>query len=262
MFRSTSVDMPTRRSILMLMASLSFFAADGVAQEHVILLHGLCRSSRSMKPMEESLVRAGFRVSNINYPSRSASIEQLGESVIGPSVAGCRRDGAPTIHFVTHSLGGILVRSYLARHSLPELGRVVMLGPPNQGSEVVDKLGGLWLFKAIGGPAGRELGTEGDSVPNQLGGVKFALGVIAGNRSVNWINSLVIAGPDDGKVSVERTKVQGMTDHVVLPTTHLFIMKNRVAVQQTTRFLQTGTFNHANPKLRPPHEPRNEAAGE
>src|ERR1043165_3678382 len=97
------------RLILMLMAGLSLLAANAVAQEHVILLHGLCRTKRSMKSMEESLVRAGFRVSNINYPSRSASIEQLSENAIGQSVAECRREGAPSIHFVTHSLGGILV---------------------------------------------------------------------------------------------------------------------------------------------------------
>ena len=232
------------RLIFILMAGFSLIAPDAVAQDHVILLHGLCRTKRSMKSMEESLVRAGFRVSNINYPSRSASIEHLSESVIGQSVAECRRDGAPIIHFVTHSLGGILVRSYLARHPLPGLGRVVMLGPPNQGSEVVDRLGRLRLFKAINGPAGAELGTDRDSVPNKLGSVHFCLGVIAGNRSLNWINSRFISGPDDGKVSVERTKVEGMSDHIVIPATHPFIMKNRLAIEQTIKFLRTGAFDH------------------
>jgi len=235
-----------RRLLLILMAGFSLLAGDAVAQDHVILLHGLCRTKRSMKSMEESLVRAGFRVSNINYPSRSASIEQLSEDVIGQSVMECRRDGASTIHFVTHSLGGILVRSYLARHQLPELGRVVMLGPPNQGSEVVDKLGRLWLFKAINGPAGQELGTQCDSVPNKLGPVDYCLGVIAGNRSVNWINSFLIPGRDDGKVSVERTKVEGMVDHLVIPATHPFILRNRMAIQQTIKFLRTGSFDHPN----------------
>ena len=232
------------RLIFILMAGFSLLPADAVAQEQVVLLHGLCRTKHSMKSMEESLVRAGFRVANIGYPSRSAPIEQLSESVIGQSVAECRRDGAPIIHFVTHSLGGILVRSYLARHPLPELGRVVMLGPPNQGSEVVDLLGRLWLFKAINGPAGAELGTNRDSVPNKLGPVKFRLGVIAGSRSMNWINSRFISGPDDGKVSVERTKVEGMSDHIVIPATHPCIMKNRLAIEQTIQFLRTGTFDH------------------
>ena len=200
--------------------------------------------------MEAALVRAGYRVWNIDYPSRSAAIAPLSESVVGPSIAGCRRDGATTIHFVTHSLGGILVRSYLAQHTVPELGRVVMLAPPNQGSEVVDRLGRRWLFQAINGPAGGELGTGGDALPNRLGPVKFCLGVIAGNRSLNWINSRFIPGRDDGKVSVERTQIAGMTDHLVLPTTHPFIMKNRRVIRQTIQFLRTGAFDHgrsANP---------------
>ncbi|MDB6026810.1 MAG: hypothetical protein JWM68_3033 [Verrucomicrobiales bacterium] len=233
-----------RQLILILMATLSLVATESVAHEHVILLHGMCRTKRSMQSMEQFLVRAGFHVSNINYPSRSASIDQLSENVIGQAVADCRREGASTIHFVTHSLGGILVRSYLARHQLPELGRVVMLGPPNRGSEVVDRLHGLWLFQVLNGPAGSELGTGMDSVPNKLGAVKFCLGVIAGNRSWNWINSCLIAGRDDGKVSVERTKVEGMTDHIVISTTHPFIMKNRLVMQQTEKFLKTGRFDH------------------
>jgi len=228
------------------MAGFSLLAADAVAQDHVILLHGLCRTKRSMRSMEDSLIRAGFRVWNVDYVSRSAQIDELSENVIGQAVTECRRDGASTIHFVTHSLGGILVRSYLTRHQLPELGRVVMLGPPNQGSEVVDKLGRLWLFKVINGPTGQQLGTNHDSVPNRLGAVDFCLGVIAGNRSVNWINSLLISGPDDGKVSVERTKVEGMTGHIVIPATHPFIMKDRFAIRQTIKFLRTGVFGHPN----------------
>jgi hypothetical protein len=228
------------------MASLSAVAAAAAAQEHVILLHGLCRTARPMKSVEKHLVQARFQVSNINYPSRSAGIEELSEKVIGPAVADCRGEGATTIHFVTHSLGGILVRSYLSRHEIPELGRVVMLGPPNKGSEVVDRLGRFWIFKTINGPAGVEMGTTLDSVPNKLGPVKFCLGVIAGNRSMNWINSCFIRGRDDGKVSVERTKVEGMTDHIVIPVTHPFIMKNREAIRQTIAFLKTGRFERGN----------------
>jgi hypothetical protein len=197
-----------------------------------------------MKSMEASLTYVGFKVWNINYPSRSASIEQLSDSVIGQAVTECRSEGATTIHFVTHSLGGILVRSYLARHQIPELGRVVMLGPPNQGSEVVDRLGRTCAFKMINGPAGGELGTGFDSAPNRLGPVHFCLGVIAGNRSLNWINSCFIAGRDDGKVSVERTKVKGMADHITVAVTHPFLMRNRSVIQQTIKFLRTGSFDH------------------
>jgi hypothetical protein len=150
--------------------------------------------------------------------------------------------GASRIHFVTHSLGGILVREYLATHSLPALGRVVMLGPPNQGSEIVDRLGSWRLFAVINGPAGRQLGTGAHSVPNRLGPVTYPVGVIAGHHSINWINSWLIPGPDDGKVSVARTVVAGMTDHLVLPCSHPFLMRDRTAIRQTIHFLGHGRF--------------------
>ena len=195
-----------------------------------------------MAVMEKSLTQAGYQVHNVDYPSRSASIEQLAETVVGQAVAGCENDGATRINFVTHSLGGILVRGYLAHHSIPNLGRVVMLGPPNQGSEIVDKLGGWWLFKKINGPAGNELGTDRDSVPNQLGPANFDVGIIAGDRSINWINSWLIPGRDDGKVSVERTKLAGMADWIQLPVSHPFIMRNPAAIRQTICFLREGKF--------------------
>jgi triacylglycerol lipase len=215
--------------------------AVGMAQEHVILLHGLCRTPRSMAAIERALVRAGYSVSNVGYPSRTASIAELSENAIGPAVEQRQRDG--TIHFVTHSMGGILVRSFLSRHSVPALGRVVMLGPPNQGSEVVDKLGRWRIFGALNGPAGRELGTDSLSTPNRLGPVTFCLGVIAARRSINWINSFfLLPRPNDGKVSVERTKVSGMADHIVLPATHSFMMNNPSVIRQTIHFLRTGRF--------------------
>ena len=226
--------------ILVLVAML--VATGAFASEHVILLHGLCRTKHSMSAMEAGLTARGYRVLNVDYASRTSSISELADTVIPEAVAECRAQGATIIHFVTHSLGGILIRSYVARHSLPELGRVVMLAPPNQGSEVVDILGRLWIFGVINGPAGRELGTGMNSTPNKLGPAEFPLGIIAGNRSINPINSLSIHGPDDGKVSVEKTKMAGMTDHIILPTAHPFLMRNRQAIKQTVHFLRTGAF--------------------
>ena len=195
-----------------------------------------------MVPMERALTRAGYRVINVDYPSRSAPVAELSERAITAALVRCRRDGAARIHFVTHSLGGILVRSYLALHRLPELGRVVMLGPPNQGSEVVDRLGAWKLFALLNGPAGRELGTSANSTPNRLGPAAFPVGIIAGRRSINWINSRLIPGADDGKVSVARTRLAGMTDHIVIPAAHPFMMRNRTAIRQTLAFLRTGAF--------------------
>ena len=231
--------------ILILMTTVAISSPAFGAREEVILLHGLCRTSRSMTKMEHALTAAGYQVRNVNYPSRTASIQKLADDAIGKAVSDCQRDGATRIDFVTHSMGGILVRSHLARHPVPMLGRVVMLAPPNQGSEVLDKLDWLFLFKWINGPAGDELGTDENSTSNRLGPANFSAGIIAGDRSINWINSLLIPGPDDGKVSVERTKLAGMTDHLVIHATHPFIMKNHEAIRQTIQFLRTGSFDHA-----------------
>lgn len=213
------------------------------ANDGVILLHGLCRTTRSMKKMEQALDDAGFTVVNAGYPSRTADIETLAELAVGKVINGPALQSCGKIHFVTHSLGGILVRSYFKKHGCSRLGRVVMLGPPNRGSEVVDRLGSWSLFRKINGPAGLELGTGPQSTPNRLGPVNFELGVIAGDRSINWINSLMIVGDNDGKVSVERTKVASMKSHLTLHCAHPFLMKNRTVIAESVRFLQTGSFS-------------------
>jgi len=212
------------------------------AREIVVLLHGLCRTARSMRPMQRALEAAGFEVLNVDYTSREALIEQLSEQVVGQALADCRAREAGTVHFVTHSLGGILVRQYAVRHPEAITGRVVMLGPPNQGSEVVDRLGGWKLFSFLNGPTGCQLGTTKDAIPGGLGPVRFCLGVIAGSRSINWINRLTIPGADEGKVSVERTKVAGMRDHLVVATTHPLMMRNHEVIAQTIEFLRHGRF--------------------
>ncbi len=213
------------------------------ATEGVILLHGLCRTDRSMEKMASALTSAGYVVLNVDYPSRTATIQELADKTIQTALQDDRLASVVTIHFVTHSLGGILVRQYLKTHGIECLGRVVMLGPPNQGSEVVDTLGDFAFFNTLHGPSGRQLGTSPMSIPNQLGPVNFELGVIAGDRSINWINSLaMIKGPDDGKVSVERTKVEGMKAHRVLHVAHPFLMRSNRVIQETIRFLRSGEF--------------------
>ncbi len=196
-----------------------------------------------MRTMESALRAEGYTVVNAGYPSRTAGVDDLADLAVGGALANPQLESSQRVHFVTHSLGGILVRSYLERHACPELGRVVMLGPPNQGSEVVDVLRHWPVFRWINGPAGAELGTGPGSAAARLGAVDFELGVIAGSRSVNWINSAIIPAADDGKVSIVRTRIEGMKDHAVIPATHPFLMKNRQGIGLTLRFLKSGSFS-------------------
>ena len=214
------------------------------AADCVVLLHGLARGSMSMNRMERALLEAGYLTANIDYPSREHTVEELAELAVPAGLDEClAQEGVETVHFVTHSLGGILLRQYLSDNSIPELGRVVMLGPPNQGSAAVDELGDVPGFDWLNGPAGRQLGKGEDSVPLRLGPVDFELGVIAGNRTIDPITSAVLDDPDDGRVSVDDTRVEGMQDFIVVEHSHAFMMRMRRSIDLTLEFLETGEFS-------------------
>ncbi len=210
----------------------------------VVLLHGLARSARSMAGLAEHLEAAGYAVCNIGYPSREAPIATLVEAHLRPALRACPGvwQGA---HYVTHSMGGILLRALAQSEEAPRIHRVVMLAPPNQGSEVVDAIGDWPAFGWWNGPAGRELGTGAHSLPQRLGPVPFELGVIAATRSYNPLLSALIPGDDDGKVAVASTRVAGMTDHATVAASHTFVMNHARARELTLRFLREGRFDAA-----------------
>lgn len=208
--------------------------------DKVVLLHGLARTAKAMKVIEKRLLREGYEVLNIDYPSREKPIEELSKGVFNSIPKSFLVSGQ--LHFVTHSMGGIIVRTLLKENRIENLGRVVMLSPPNHGSEVVDKLGGLFVFKWLNGTAGQQLGTDKDGYVNRLGPVDYEVGVITGNRSINWMLSALIPGKDDGKVSVESAKLEGMKEFKVMPVTHPFIMRNEKVICEVVEFLKEGSF--------------------
>ena len=195
-----------------------------------------------MKRIEWALRRDGYRVLNTGYASRQQDIATLAEKTLGP-VFECHALGS-SIYFVTHSMGGILLRQFLHGHpDIPRPTRVVMLGPPNHGSEIVDRLRHWAPYAKLNGPAGLQLGTEMGSMPNQLPASDGCeIGVIAGSVSLNPLFSLWLRRPSDGKVSVASTRLEGMTDHIVLRTSHTWMMWRGNVIDQIRAFLHTGRF--------------------
>ena len=151
-------------------------------------------------------------------------------------------DPSKPIHFVGYSLGGIVTRVVLNKYRPDNLGRVVQLASPNGGSEVADFLKENWLYGEVFGPAGQQLVTEGAGISELMGEVTYELGVIAGNFTIDPVSSAIIPGDDDGKVSIESTKVAGMRDHIIVPVSHTFFPQNDLVQRQTRNFLQFGAF--------------------
>ena len=213
--------------------------------ECVILLHGMARSHRSMQEMQEGLSAAGYYTVNLGYPSTDLTIEKIAATILPLGVERCKSYNPTAIHFVSHSLGGIIVRQALKTNRPQKLGRVVMLSPPNRGSSATDSLKGSWFYDWLNGPAGQQLTTDSNSLPNRLGPADFPLGIITGDRHAFfdfWLSN-IIPGPDDGKVAVEQAKLPGMTDFLVVHEAHSFIMNAQDVIAQTCFFLKHGHFS-------------------
>jgi pimeloyl-ACP methyl ester carboxylesterase len=211
----------------------------------VVLLHGIARTKRSMNRLERHLKSAGFATLNLDYPSRRKSLDALARDIhVGIARFADRIEGP--VHFVGHSMGGLLIRVYLADHSLERPGRVVMLGTPNGGSELADRLKHLALYRAFYGPAGQQLSTTGDATLRALPLPDYPIGIIAGRRALNPVATFSrLPRPHDGMVAVRSTRLDGMTDHVVIAASHTGLTHHPAAIAQTIAFLREGRFSPA-----------------
>lgn len=213
---------------------------DQIKKDYIILLHGLARTKRSMVALQNRLSDFDYEVINIGYPSTKMDIYRL-EDYVKQQIDRYKFLPGRKVHFVSHSMGGIIVRLYLKKNRFKNPGRVVMVSPPNQGSELADFYDSF-LIREIFGPSSKQLKTDLSSLPNQLGAVSFELGVIAGDQNINPFYKLFFSSKNDGKVSVKRTGVAGMKDFLVVHRSHQNILFSESVIRQIVHFLENGRF--------------------
>lgn len=231
-------------SVILSFLLFSFVKTSLATQECVILLHALGRTSFSMSPMAKNLAKSGYMVVNQAYPTTRKPIKSLADEDVAWMVSQCQKFKPKKIHFVTHSIGGVVLRAYLQNNKPPNLGRIVMLAPPNHGSQLADLFQHNILFQMIAGPAGQELTTHQTSVPNALNqSIKYQVGIIAGNFSFNPFMKVIFHEENDGKVAVSSTRINGMKDFIVLPVSHTFMTRNKLVIKEVGHFLKDGKFN-------------------
>lgn len=226
--------------------AFSLGTTPALASDCVVLLHGMGRTKLSMWKADSYLKQHGYSTVNVDYPSTKEAIEKLARKYIPPAIAQCKRLKTEKIHFLTHSLGGIIIRQFLQDNELPLGSRVVMLSPPSKGSELADTLKEFFLYELMTGPAGQQLGTSKNDLPNKLRPVNVQVGIITGNQTIEpWFSGL-ISGEDDGKVSVERAKLKEAVDFIVVAQNHTFIMMSKKVIEQADYFFQNGKFYRLN----------------
>ena len=222
----------------------SFYEAnkDSFIAENVIVLHGITKTNRIMKHLSKSLSEHGFNVYNITYPSTEYTIQELAEFVYNKAYELGLNDRKKT-HFVGHSMGGLIIRHFIYKFKPENIGRVVMIGTPNHGSQLTDKFKDWWLYKKdFGTKAGRQIGTDMYGLKNAFGKVDYELGIIAGNKNGNPYFSKILPNEDDGMVTVESTKLEGMKEHIILKLKHNQLVSNKKSIRQVIYFLRNGYF--------------------
>lgn len=220
-------------------------------RDYVVLIHGLGRSRLSLLGLHYWLRRAGYRVVNVGYPSRRIRSAEVVRDYLQPALEKLDLSGGVRVHFITHSLGGIIFRTWAANRAADfPLGQTVLLAPPNQGSEILDHIGHRCWVRAILGPVIDDLQTASATSPRNLGPVPPRTAVIMGNQARIRLFHHLFESESDGIVSVAAAKVKGMAEFLVVPADHTFIMWRSDVFRAVVRFLRHGTF-----KIQSPEEP-------
>ncbi len=214
-----------------------------ISDHLVVLIHGTFRAKESFRPMERALRESGFEPLSLNYPSTLASIpthtrrlNQLLDQL----------EGYDRVSFVGHSLGGILARCLVGSDSpwksKMKVQRLVTLGAPNQGAEIVDRLRDSPLVRAVAGPAALALATD------RIGEIPLpecAFGVVAGAKGDGKGWNPLLPGDDDRTVSLQSALLDGAEDSLVVPVIHTWLMRDPRVVAGVVNYLTTGRFEAA-----------------
>jgi triacylglycerol lipase len=222
--------------------SQSLPSAGCAKRECVVLVHGLGRTPLGMKPLEWYFRRNGYRVVNVRLPWWRYGIEQLANVQLHQAILSRIPADAAKIHFVTHSMGGIVVRQYLSNHTLAKLGRVVMLAPPNEGCEIADFLKRFALGRLLIGASGCQLGTSPSDLPRRIRRIDAEIGIIAGDRCGKPLLGGILPRPNDGTVSVKSARLEEMSDFLVVHTGHNLILLRGATFREAKTFLEHGRF--------------------
>lgn len=210
----------------------------------VILLHGFAGFAFMNRPLTHALRRAGYRPVEMGYDSWGHSLDRICDD-LAPQFA--RLDESAQLHIVAHSMGGLVARALIHRHRPARLGRVVMLGTPNGGSEVADLFERTPWLRPILGQAAPALVTQRPAAIEALFDrrVDYDLGIVAGSRPLMTIGTTrFLPSPNDGKVSVASTRLPGAADHIILPLAHSQLPYHGAAHEQIRHFLEHGRFSH------------------
>ena len=211
-------------------------------RDGVVLLHALARRPGSMARLAEALAASGYETLAPAYPSRRKTIADIARG-LAPAIAvfGARVD---RLHFVGHSMGGLVARAVIAGSRPARLGAVVTLGTPHGGSEIVDLLQRSAAFRAFYGPAFAELSRAASADLNaRLGPLDYPLGAIAGTRALNVVAGwFVLPRPNDGTVSVASAQPPGAWDRCLVACDHLSLPRDRRVMALACEFLTEGRF--------------------